>query len=417
MKIWKSIKSDELIRHSAILFSGMIVVHISNILFQMAIGRALPKDEYVLVAAFLGVLAMIQRPLGTLRSGLSYYSSILRQEDREGDIKRLLRKWLLLTGGPSLLLGMLVLIFNSSLAHFFHLERVAPVVVMGAVLPALFAIPVLGGSVQGLQLFRWSSAANISGALTRLGLGAGFVWFLYPACGWAMLGHGLGIYMASGVLVLGLIIALRGTQTSNLPLPSMRFYLLQSFLIQAAYVVLMTADVVLIKHYVPQDTEFAYAATLSRMVVFLPGAIVAAMFPKVASRNSINEHQLKVFFRSFGYTALFVLVSVLGCCIFASLLARILFGIREVSSYLEQMIRIMSLIMGTTALSNVILQFLVAQHRFLSAFAIVPFAVLYLAAAMFFHGNSWQLVAVFGGCNAGALIVGLAVMFRLKFKT
>ncbi|MBI9020966.1 MAG: hypothetical protein JEZ10_06910 [Verrucomicrobia bacterium] len=403
---------DDLLRHTGILFSGMMVVHVCNMLFQMGVSRGLPREEYALLAAFLGVLTIIQRPLSTLSTGISHYSSLLRQDGRAGDVKRLLKKWISLTGVPAVVLGVVAVVFNGPIAGFLHLNRVAPVVIAGALLPALFWLPVLGGAGQGLQLFGLSSVATIAGALVRLGLGAGFVWFLYPACGWAMLGHGLGIYVSAGLLLLGLSLTLRRQNKSEAALPSMRFYLLQSFFIQAAYAILMTADVVLIKHYLPADTEFAYAATLGRMVVLLPGVIVVAMFPKVVSRGAGSREQSQVFFKSLGWTALLVAIAVFGCTAFSGLLARILFGISEASVYLKRMIALMSLVMGFSALLNVVVQFLIAQRRFWSASATIGFAVLYLAGVAVYHVVSWQIVTVAAVCNAGALLVGLFFIFR-----
>jgi O-antigen/teichoic acid export membrane protein len=406
--------SDDLLRHTAVLFSGMLVVHVCNLVYQMAVSRILPKREYALLAAFLGVLTIIQRPLATLTVGISHYSSLLRQEGRLGDVKRLLKKWLLLTGIPAAFFGGLSVVVSRELAGFLHLDRVAPVVIAGALLPALFWLPIFNGAGQGLQLFGWCSASAVCGALVRLGLGAGFVWFLYPACGWAMLGHGLGIYASAAILLLGLFLMLRGLGRSQLALPSMRFYLIQSFFIQAAYAVLMTADVVLVKHYLPGDTEFAYAATLGRLVVFLPGIIVTAMFPKVVSRGAGSRAQYQIFVKSLVWTAVFVLAAVLGCSVFSGLLARILFGIADAPVYLKRMIGMMSLVMGFSALLNVVLQFLLAQHRFIPAFSIVGFAGLYLAGAALFHVTAWQVITTAAVCNAGALFSGILAAIRPK---
>ncbi len=412
--IFARLSADDLIRHASILFSGMMVVHVCNMVFQMAVSRVLPDQEYTLLMAFLAVLVMIQRPLGTLRVGLSHYTSILLQERRSGDVRRLLRKWLVLMGTPSLILSALVLALSHSLTGFFHLERLAPVLITGAVLPVLFLTPVFSGAVQGLQAFKWGAGANMANALIRLGLGAGFVWFLYPACGWAMMGHGLGLYAGCAILFTGLVFFLRGKQKSTLPLPSLRFFLLQSFFIQAAYSILMTADVVLVKHYFPEDTEFAYAATLGRMVVFLPGAIVSAMFPKVASKGAGTQAQRAVFLKSFWISALFVAGAIGGCFLFSGLLARILFDKTAPSDYLRLMIGLMAIVMGFSALLNVIVQFLVAQRRFLQAYSVIIFAVLYLGGTMFFHGSSISIVLIAGLCNAGALLAGIFTVMCLK---
>ncbi len=403
--------SDDLLRHTSILFSGMMVVHVCNMVFQMAVIRILPKKEYVLLTAFLGVLAIVQRPLSTLTTSVSHYSSLLKQDGRMGDVRRLLKKWLFLTGVPAVFLGVLTILFNEPLAGFLHLDRSAPVLIAGALLPAMFWLPVLLGAGQGLQLFGWCSASTIFGALVRLGLGAGFVWFLYSACGWAMLGHGLGIYASAVVLLLGLSLTFSRQGKSKKPLPSIRFYLLQSFFVLAALAVLMMADVVLVKHYLPEDTDFAYAATLGRMVVFVVGPIVVAMFPKVVSRGTMTAQQKSIFFRSLGYTALFVVMAVFGCFVFSGLLVRF-FGVADVSVSLKRMIGLMALVMGFAALLNVTIQFLLAQRRFRSAFSVVLFAGLYLLGAALFHKTTLQVVAVAAVCNAGAFLT--ALIFILK---
>jgi O-antigen/teichoic acid export membrane protein len=407
MKKLNAILKDDLLRHAGILFSGMIVVHVCNMIFQMAVSRALPDAEYSLLMAFLGVLMIIQRPMTTLTTGLSHYSSLLRQDERVGDVKRLLRKWLFLTGLPAVVLGAMTLASKDFIAGFLHLDRVAPVVIAGAVLPALCCLPVLSGAAQGIQLFGWCSASTILGALIRLGLGAGFVWFVYPACGWAMLGHGLGVYVSTAMLLLGLFLLLHGQPGSSFLLPSMRFYLLQSFFIQAAYAVLMTADVVLVKHFIPEDVEFAKAAT-----VFLPGAVVTAMFPKVASRGEGTPSQHAIFLKSFGWTALFVAGAVGGCVVFSGLLSRILFGISDASVELKQTIDWMALVMGFSALLNVVVQFLIAQRRF-SQCIVVPIAgVGYLIGAFLFHESGLQIAGLAGVFNLFALLMVLGAVWK-----
>ena len=406
--------ADDLLRHTAILFTGMMVVHVCNLVYQMAVSRALPEAEYALLAAFLGILAIISYPLSTLASGLGHYCSLLRQENRTGDVRRLLRKWLFLTGIPAILLGAAVIVFNQSVAGFLHLDRAAPVVIAGVVLPVMFWLPVLTGAAQGLQLFGWSAASGISGAVLKLLLGAGLVWFWYPACGWAMLGHSAGIYLSATALMIGLFLVLRGGAETGESLPSMRFYLLQSFFVQIAFAVLMNADVVLVKHYLPDHTEFAYASTLGRIVAFLPMAVAMAMFPKVASSDGATAEHRKIFFHSFGYTALCVAAAAIGCLVVPRLLLRILFGIQDASEYMVSLTRMMALAMSASALLNIAVQFLLAQRRFKETVSVGLACLLYLLSAHFFHGTAGQIALASGIFNMAALLAALYAVLRLK---
>jgi len=392
----------------------MMVVHVCNLVYQMAVSRVLPAGEYALLAAFLGVLAILSYPLATLTTGLGHYTSLLRQEGRSGDVKRMIRKWLLLTGAPALLLGAAAVFFNGPIAGFLHLDRAAPVIIAGAVLPAMFWLPVLTGAAQGLQLFGWSSVSSIAGALLKLLLGAGLVWFWHPACGWAMLGHSAGIYLSAAILLAGLVLVLRGGTATGKSLPSMRFYLLQSFFVQIAFAVLMNADVVLVKHYLPDNTEFAYASTLGRIVAFLPMAVAMAMFPKVASSGGATAEHRRIFFHSFGYTALCVAAAAVGCLMVPHLLLRILFGIQDAPESMVSLTRLLALAMSASALLNVTIQFLLAQRRFKETVATGIFCLLYLLSAHLFHGTAGQIAVASGIFNAAALLAALYAVLRLK---
>ena len=406
-------RSNELMRHSAILFAGMVVVHVCSLVYQMAVSRALPPEEYALLAAFLGVLAVLYLPLSTMTVAVSRYSSLLCLEGRAGDVKRLVVKWLGIAAIPAILLGSAGLLFSAPLASLLHLDRAEPVIIAAISLPALFLLPVLSGASQGIQQFGWNAASSIVGGLVRLILGAGFVWFVYPACGWAMLGHGLGAYAAAAVLLAGLLLRTRVVPVTGERLPSMRFYIFQSFFIQAAYAVLMTADVVLVKHFLPEDADFAYAATLGRLTVFLPGAIVAAMFPKVSSEGTATAAQQAIFKRSLVYTAACAALAVAGCALFPGFLLRILFGIADAGEPLKRMTILMAGIMGINALLNVAVQFLLARRCFRPALVIIVAAGAYIAGCGLFHASALPIVLLAGIANGLSLAVLLfAILSR-----
>ena len=406
--------ADDLLKHTVILFAGMAVVHVCNLVYQMAVSRVLPEEEFALLAAFIGVLTIISYPLSTLTTGLGHYCSLLRQEGRSGDVQRLLIKWIFLTSLPGSVFGSVMLFFREPIAGFMHLERVAPVVIAGAVLPALFWLPMLTGVAQGMQRFGWCSLSGILGAITKLLLGAGFVWFVYPACGRAMLGHCAGVYVSSAVLAAGLFFVVQGGEKSAEHLPSMRMYLLRSLLPLMAFAVLMNADVVLVTHYIPGHAAFAKAATLGRIVAFLPMAVAMAMFPKVASSGGASAEHRRIFFRSFGYTSLCVAAAAIVCCVVPHLLLRLLFGIDAASVSMVQLTRLMALAMSASALLNVVVQFLLAQRRFKETAFVGVACLLYLISAHVFHQTAEQIAVASLVFNSAALLAVFFMVLRPK---
>ncbi len=403
---------DDLLRHTVILFSGMMVVHLSNLAFQMLVSRRLPEIEYALLTAFLALIGIISHPLLTLTTGIGHYTSIMQQQGQTGEIRRLLKKWLLLTGSIAGVMCSLTITFNAPISSFLHFDRSAPVIIAGVVLPALFWFHVLMGAAQGLQLFAWNSAAGILGALFKLVVGAGLVWFWYPACGWAMVGHSGGIYVAAGILMTGLVLHLRNSNATTNALPSLRGYLGRGLFVQIAFAVLMNADVILVKHFLPDDTAFPYAATLGRIVAFMPMAIAFAMFPKVSAHGSYNDEHRRIFLRSFGYTALCVAGAALACLALPGLILRILFGITDPSPVMIELTRLMTLAMSACALLNTTMQFLLAQRRFGALLVTIFCCPLYLLAARLFHADSTQIALAAIAFNTLALASSLAAAAR-----
>ncbi len=398
------LRRDELFCHASMLFMASITTHICNISYQMIVSRALSEADYALLATFLSLLAIITRPLGTLSSATTHYTSLLLREGRSGAVRRLAGKWLVIAGLPSLVVGFVCILFARQISAYFHLDRIAPVVVTAAAIPALFLLPVVAGILRGMQRFGWTAWAAIAGAAGRFTVGAGLVLLLVPACGWALLGHTVGIYLTLLVSVVALYFVMPRHDSDNQPLPSLRLYLIQCFFIQFSLALLLTGDVVFVKHFLPDETNFAYAATLGRMVVFLTGAITAAMFPKVSSSGAFTLEHRRIYLRGLAYTSFFIIASLVACFAFPALLHRFLFRVTEASSEMLWQTRWMAVVMGLSTLLGINISLLLAQRRFKAASVVCITAMLYFGGVQVFHESSFSIIIVSGVCNLIALL-------------
>ncbi len=407
--------SDELFRHTALLFIASVITSFGNIGFQMTVSRALPAEEYALLATFLALFVILARPLGTLSTGLNHYASLLTREGRPDIVSRLLKKWMMLAGSCSLVLSAVCMLFAQEIATFFHLERMAPVLVSGLALPAIFIAPILGGALQGMQRFGWIALTGIANALGRVVFGGLLVWFLFPACGWAWAGHVGGMYLAVVIGLLALFpVLLKGTSDTGF-VPSMRLYLAQCFLIQISVAVLMTGDVVMVKHFLPENTDFAYAATLGRMVAFMAAAVAMAMFPKVSSSGgALTRKHRQVYLRSQLYTGGLVGASLSVCLLFPAPLLHFLFRIAQPGAEIISYTRWMAVVMATATLLNINVFLLMAQRRFRLLTITVLCAVFYGIGVYFYHGSANQIMLFAGIANLVALIVTTVGIFISK---
>ena len=195
----------------------------------------------------------------------------------------------------------------------------------------------------------------------------------------------------------------------------MRLYLLQCFFIQVSIAVLMTGDVVMVKHYLPYNTDFAYAATLGRIVAFMAAAVAMAMFPKVSSAGgSLSENHRSVYLRSQLYTTGIIAASLAVCILFPDPMLRILFKITEPNAEILGYTRWMAVVMAVATLLNINVFLLMAQRRFRLLGITLLCALLYLAGVYYHHESAYHIIAYAGAANALALAVTTIGIFCRK---
>lgn len=396
---------DVLLRHAALLLSASILTMVGNIGFQMVTGRMLPAKEYALMATFLALFAIAARPTGTLSAAMGHYTALLKKEGRENCVGRLLFKWVGLTGVVSLVFAAIFSFFSSQIAAFFHLERAAPVVVCALALPAVFITPVLAGALGGLQRFGWSSAAGICNAFGRVLFAALYLTTITTACGWALAGHVTGMYVGLGVSTLALLPLLRRRNPDSHPLPSLRLYLLQCIIVQISLAILATGDIIFVKHYLPESLSFAYAATLSRMVSLVAGAVAGSMGPKVVSTGVFTGEHRSLYLRALLYALVAVIASLTVCLLVPDILLRGFFGIDAPDAGLIALTRGMALAMTPATLLGINTGLLFAQRRFRLLSGVVILAAAYFVAVYLWHNTAIQVVWAAGLANLIALAV------------
>ena len=376
--IFRSFNKGGLLKHSSILFAGTMGVHVLNVLFQMFMGRYLRPEEYALLAALLGVFNVLSTPLSVIVSTFNRYSSLLVQQNRAGDVLRLGLRWGIRLAIIGAIPSLLCFIMPQYIADFFHLERGEPVYI--------------------------------------LGVGIGLVLLVSPFAGWGLLGHGIGFY--STILVGGFFIfsGRHSAPTTQEPLPRIEGFLFGSFFVLFGSSVLMTADVILVKNLYPESApDFAYAATLSRLVLLVPTAFIGAMFPKVVAQGRGTREHLSVLKKTLVLSLLSTVATALMISLLANFLPRFIYGLDEVSADLVRWMRMLAFIMVPIALFNVFTRFLLAQHRLLNAAFIPLAAVVYIGCSYKCTTGVDGILYILGSVSIAALlIVGTMVVLDAR---
>lgn len=399
-------RSDHLIRHSLLLLAASQATNFANTLFHMFMGRMLAPIEYGTLASMLGLLMIVAMPLSALSNSLAFYSAKFIEAGEDGAIVPFMRQWLLKVA----FIAVLTLIGGAVLCPvataFFRLQRPATFIITTIVLAISFFGPMLGGILQGVQAFVWGAVSAIVGGFLRVSGAVILIFILGGVSDLAVIGHGLGMLVSLAVGVAGVLWIFRNTT----PAPaqkSIAAYFFWTLLVLAGFSVMMNADVLIVKHYFLPETSgvFARAATIGRIIVFLPMPIAGALFPKAVAAGSEAVRQKKLLWRGILFAGGIIMATALGGSLLPQLPLWILYGDYPPAEATVTLVRCMLWAMSPLSLAYIIMNYHLAQHRFGVLLFLPAGALLYLAGATLWHASVLQIIAVLAAVNILALVV------------
>lgn len=378
-----------LLRHGTLMVVGTFAGAVCNAGFHMVSGRLLPESAYGSLVAMLGIVLAFSQPALALQNTLAHRIALLRQTGDASAVPACFRRWL---PWPVLLLvpglPLLAWVLRTPLSSFWNVDS-RLLVLTAAILPLSLGMSLFSGLWQGMQAFVWLAFAPQAWGVVRLALGTALMLLGLRTATSALLAQFAGVLL---VLLLGLLYLLRlppsppQAQVLQAPAPgrssSLR-YLLLSCLSLVGYGLLMNFDTALAKHLLSADTAglFAKAATIARTAVFLPVPIAAALFPKVATDGTLPPGSARLLRRALLYAGALVAAAAAGCLLLPWLPWLILYGPcpAESASLAFPLVRTMTLAQSPLALAYLLLNFEMAQNRFLRPLLLLPCAALYIA--------------------------------------
>lgn len=407
--------SLDTLKQGLVLFAATSVVSVLNYLFHVVLSRMLGPADYAALAAVLSVFATVAAPTGAAQAILADYVARFRALGHQQRVSGLCRTALLWLGLLSVPVALVVALLASPLAAFLKLDSTLPILALATATLTTLLNPALTGIFQGLQRFWLLGILLLVSAMVRFGSGVALA-----ALGWGAAGGIAASTLAGlvsigvGLLVLRPILSARG-EPPRLPLAELGRYggsvLVQGFLFST----FLGLDVVLVKHYFAPEAAgyYAAAATVGKMVFFLPGAVGTVMFPRVSAALAAGGSGASVLRKS-------VLVTVALCgslslvlFLVPGLVTQTLFGPAYAPT--AQLVGGYSLVMMLLAVVNLLMLYHLSAHR--SRFMLLLGAGLLLEAlgiALWHAQLSHVLVWV--GVSAAAVIAASELWLPALFR-
>jgi O-antigen/teichoic acid export membrane protein len=417
MKVWRSfagqLTSERIVIHNLIVGGGTIFAGLLGVAFQSVFSHRLQPSEYGAVFAMVSLITFIGLPASAFTLVMAREAS---RDKASGETMRsaaLLRKGnmtLLLAG---LGLGMILAVLSPFLAQFL---LVPTNLLLAAVagMPFVLAFPLLIGEFQGEQRFLALSLILIGQAAAKLiaALAGGAIWGSF--------GIVVGISLASALvyavacLMLSKQLAIRSSKPWLRSSASYLAIILPSTL---ALAVLLSADILLVKHYFPTRIagEYSSMAALGRAIFWGSSAVATVLFPKVVFRGAQGIRGSHLVGASLALVAIggLAALAVLAVGSRALLVAFSGSAYAEVAGYLPWY-AIGMIMLGATAV-------LIATHQSRGTpgflLLLVPLSLLEPVLLLFLHQSLAQVVLVVDlSMAAAAVALGALYVFQRQFQ-
>lgn len=429
---------DHLLTHSLILMGGAQVGGVLNVAYQLVMVRMLSGDRYGDLAAMLGLLSVVGTPFGALSGAVTHFTSHFVKARTPQKVIGMTKAVAFDLIIPAAVILACAMVGQKWLQVFFNLATPWPILVSGAgaVVMAYGLIP--GSMLLGFQSFEWAAFVGVSQPLIRVALGAVLVGIGLSASG-ALMGHVAGAAVGAALTAWVCYKMLRSQMGSSFAEtrglaeardllrsvsrerpPGFYSYAIWFGLAFAGYGVLSCADVVLVKHFFSRDEagSFAKAAMVARIVFFLPQPIAGALFPKVTSEGDSSPESRRLLLKGLAFAAAVLAVAGGICLAFPGWLLRVMAKTQDPA--LEPVVRGMVLALAPLALVSLLLNYELAQRRFVVILPLSLCAAAYVGGVVIWHESLMQIVAVLTICSIvcfGAMLTCLSWRQRMLAGT
>jgi len=288
----RAFSATSFLGHGTVMFGATSTVNGVNYLFHVLMSRSLGPADYGILGALLSmltILSLITLPINTV---VAKYSTQYLVTGLMSAVNSFLRRSWKIALGYGILLTFVVGVFSHVIAVWFNLPSNKLVWLLGLITVFIAIVAVSRGILQGIQAFRALGVNMVLEAIVKL-FGGVFLVQLGFNVGGAMAGIGLGAGVAwiAGIYPLRSIIREPQIDRNNFPWLEISQYFGSAFVTLLCFTALTNFDVIIARRLLPADQAGFYtaASTLSKIILYFPGAIALVIFPKSTQEFALGR--------------------------------------------------------------------------------------------------------------------------------
>lgn len=400
-----------LIKSGTILFAASMLGNVSNYLFQFFMSRRLTVEDYGAMNSMFSILGITGIPATTVMFVVAKYVSEFSVKGDKGSISVLYRNSLIKMAALGGVCFFPFLVFGASISGYLKINGVLPVVIVGAGVFSAFIVTVNLGALQGLKSFFYLGAGTgLLGAVKLvLGIVLIFAGFGFNGAVSAAAFSGFFVFAITAIPLSGYLKGNRGSTVNGGEILS---YSIPVLLSSLAFAVLTNIDLILVKHIFSPEEAGMYSAVsvLGKTILYLPSAIVLALFPMVSEADAVNSDAFRILNRGLLYTAAISSFGVAGFILFPEFFLKVLFGSRF--SNAAPLLKYYSLAMMAVSVTSILITFNLARRKTGFIYTLWAGSLALVVLINLFHGSLLSVVVAMTGVGVALAAFNLWLVYQ-----
>lgn len=324
--------SRELRRGGLILLIMMMLANAFNYLFQVLMGRMLTIEEFGTMNALFSLFAIVSLPIGVVTTTTArYVATYSAQGETEKIVKFLKRLFLYIMFGA---IGVLVfgVILAPLVSRYTNVNNTLLCVLLAVTVAGGMFMPLVNGTVQGTKRFFGLGILGCGSTGVKLVVGV-----ILVLLGFRLYGVMSALIAANLAMTLVGLYMLRGYIKQNVRMDAVEltlgkkdiaYYTMIAFAVNLCIALLSNVDMVLVKRFFTDSQAGLYgtAALFGRLVLYIPSALVLAMFPIAAEAEVAGSGSRSVLTKALLYVGGLAVLCAAGLNLFTGLAVKLLMG-------------------------------------------------------------------------------------------
>jgi O-antigen/teichoic acid export membrane protein len=395
MKLLSSSKHGNkgMLKASLLFMIFSIIIAALNYLYQLFMGRMLGPVKYGILGSLFAIVYIATYTSSPFNFVISKNVAEYNDKNQHLKIKGLFKKTL----KDMIIFGFILLIvyilLTPKIAEFMNIDSYSEIIIVGVIAYISLISVIFIGTLNGLQKFVWQNLSGFVISLLKLTLAIFFVFIVFSVNG------------ALGAILFGIII---GTFFAYIPLKkefkdldkeeiSMKkiyFYAIPVFLGSILFILIITLDQILVKHFFSSESAGIYAAAgmIGKIILFSTSFLIGPFFPKVVSLKSRGKNTSNLLLKALFSVFIIVLLEGIIFFLFPEFILNLLYGKSFIGAV--ELIGIFGVSLGLFSLIQILMTYNLAVEKFGFIYIFIAGLIFEIIAIYLFHNTLMHIAKI-----------------------